>query len=74
MNNTRKENGLARGGAVIGKFGLLQFTNRALLGQMKKSPHGEQPPLTTCRASCSETHHSKLLSDKTEADLAFFAL
>ena len=65
---------LQRGGAVIGKFGLLQFTNRALLGQMKKRPHGEQPPLNTCRASCSETHHSKWLSAQKEADLAFFAL
>jgi hypothetical protein len=34
--NTRKENGLARRGAEIGKFGLLQFTNRALSGATEK--------------------------------------
>ena len=36
--NTRKENGLARGGAVTGKFGLLQFTNRALFGATENLP------------------------------------
>ena len=47
----------------------------SLLGQFqakpKNVPHGTQPPLSTCQASCPETHHSKLLSSATGAVFAF---
>ena len=46
-----------------------------MLGQFqakpKTYPHGAQPPLSTCQASCPETHHSKLLSSATGAVFAF---